>query len=75
MAENEKCVKRWVWSELCGEDYHDTFVDHHEWRFLREAIAVDGRGNDVPCYAYYCVFCLEYKRKEVKMGRVDSLNE
>ncbi len=57
MAENDRCDKRWVWSEMCGEDYHDTFVDHHEWRFLREF----GVGGEPKRYTFYCIFCLKIK--------------
>ena len=64
MAENDKCIKRWAWSEVCGEDFHDTFIDHHEWRFLRQGIVYKDTPTPNAVYdVYYCVFCLITKSR------------
>ena len=68
MAENDRCDKRWVWSEMCGEDYHDTFVDHHEWRRLRQCEVKNEDSSREEGAIFYCIFCLELKTKRLRDG-------
>ena len=50
MAENEKCIKRWVRG--------GAGVDHHEWRFLRQGMVYKKAPTPNAVYdVYYCVFC------------------
>ena len=50
--------------DVCGEDYHDTFVDHHEWRFQQLVTPFGSPDYGV----YYCVFCLKQKERKVEYG-------
>ena len=59
MAENEKCIKRWVRG--------GAGVDHHEWRFIKDVFGSPNELGDRPmCHLYHCIFCLETRR--VKRG-------
>jgi hypothetical protein len=69
VAENEKCIKRLV----AIADYREAFVDHHEWRFLRQGMIYGDAYSNPPTNAtvldsYYCIFCLKRTEREVKDG-------
>ena len=37
----------------------ESFVDHHEWRYMMLA----GAHDFAPYYLYYCVFCLKLEKR------------
>ena len=66
MAENEYCAARYT---HMGGKPDTTFVEHHEWRFLRQRFIE----NDSPSPSdlhnvFYCIFCLKLENRKVKYG-------
>ena len=61
MVEDEYCVARRTHTD--GKPYC-TFVDHHEWRFLREYEVYGDFGETQEVgNVYYCVFCLKLEKR------------
>ena len=58
MGENDYCVARYT---HMGNKPDTTFVEHHEWRLLKESVPA---GMRYPCYTYYCIFCLRLETKK-----------
>ena len=64
MAGNDRCIARYTFA---GDGPESTFVDHHEWRFLRQAVTYNEVGTEVVYSLYYCIFCLELTERGIKV--------
>ncbi|KKN26041.1 hypothetical protein LCGC14_0878860 [marine sediment metagenome] len=64
MAENDRCIKRNVAVDI---EFDIVYVDHHEWRFLRQATTYNEVGTEVMHSLYYCIFCLKLAEREIKV--------